>query len=64
MDGIPTKEDLDAKAKETHDLWSAALEAKRIAAACEEEFKNMRYRYYLAKTLAIDVILTEAKKHE
>lgn len=55
MENIPTKEELDAKAKEAHDLWSAALDAKRIAAACEEDLKDMRYTYYLARSLTLDI---------
>ena len=38
MDNIPTKEELDAKLEETNTLWGKANEARRIAAACEEEF--------------------------
>ena len=49
MDNIPTKEELDTKAEETHSLWLVALEAKRVASACEEELKEMRYQYYSDK---------------
>jgi len=49
MNDIPTKEELDAKAEETHSLWSVALKAKRVASACEEEFKQMRYKFYSIK---------------
>jgi hypothetical protein len=55
MDNIPTKKELDAKAEETHALWAKANEARCIAAACEEELKDMRYTYYLAKALALNV---------
>ena len=54
VNNIPTKEELGAKAEEVHNLWRIALEAKRIAAACEEEFKDMRYTYYLATALALN----------
>ena len=49
MDNIPTKKELDTKAEEVNSLWLVVLKAKRIAAACEEEFKDMRYRFYLAR---------------
>lgn len=55
MDNIPTKKEIDAKALETHDLWLVAIEAKRAAAACEEELKDMRYTYYLARALALNI---------
>lgn len=46
MDNIPTKKELDAKAEEVHTLWLKELEARREAAACEDEYKEMRFRYY------------------
>lgn len=46
MDNIPTKEELDAKMTEVHALWLKARKATRTASACEEEYKEMRYRYY------------------
>ena len=49
MDNIPTKEELDAKAEEVHALRLKELEAKRIAAACEEDLKDMRHRFYSSK---------------
>lgn len=49
MDNIPTKKELVAKAEEVHALWWVALEAKRAAAACEEEYKEMRYKFYSNK---------------
>lgn len=62
----PTKKELDAKANETHALWVKANEAGRIAAACEEEFKEMRHRYYSNKFYPIQAyesMVGEEKNH-
>lgn len=52
MDNIPTKEEIATKEEEVNALWLEANKARRIAAAAEEELKEMRYSYYLAKPLA------------
>jgi len=49
MDNIPTKKELTAKAAEAHALWLKARKANRTAAACEEEYKEMRYKFYSNK---------------
>jgi len=43
---VPTKKNLDDKAEELHKLWVAARKASNLAAACEKEYKDMRYKYY------------------
>ena len=44
---IITQETLEAKREEVDRLWQAANVAKVAAARAGEEFKNMRYAYYV-----------------
>lgn len=54
MDNIPTKKELNAKLEEVDALWLKVSEVRRAAATCEEEYKDMRYSYYLATALVFN----------
>lgn len=48
-----TREELETKREEVDKLWQAANAAKIKAAREEEEYKDMRYEYFLKTTLSV-----------
>ena len=44
-----TQKDLEAKREKVDKLWRVAKDAQIKAARVEEEYKDMRYKYFLQK---------------